>query len=86
MRVHFCVPFQYEVYYDYGLLAILAVMNTVMSLCIPGYHFCISLVSLVICQFIYCYISYLVHCVGAMLWCVSLLYSSTCIVSGVDVL
>ena len=82
MRVHSCVPFQYEVFCGYCLLAIVVVMITIMSLCIPGYHWYHLLYS----DLYTVYISYLLRCVGAKLGCISLLYSSTCIVSGVDVL
>ena len=65
------------------LWSLVAVMNTIMSLCIPGYHCCVSLV---IFRFLYRLYKYLVRCIGATLWCISLLYSSTRIVSGVDML
>ena len=32
VRVNSCVPFQYKVFCGYGLLAIVAVMNTIMPL------------------------------------------------------
>ena len=53
-----------------GLLAQVSCMNTIMSQCIPGYHSCVSLVSLVVCRFMYrLYVGYLVRCVGQLVVC-----------------
>jgi len=65
----------------------LAVMNTIMSLCISGYH-SLCIIGITCYMLIYIPFIYKLSCVlhRKELWCVSLLYSSTSKVSGVDVL
>jgi hypothetical protein len=83
MSVHFCVLFQYEIFCGYGLLAIVAVMNTTMSLCIPGYHLCNTGITCYVPIYI-SFLSYLVRCVGQYCGvspcCIPFFIPSSCVI------